>query len=160
MRNNNTQMMYVIFFSIFLGGCGGGGSSSGVEAEVAKVEVPEAEVAEADVPEAEVPEAEVAEAEVPEAEVPEAEVSETPSYETHSTNVSGVWSGTTTMFGAAVVVNVTVHQAVSDSAESPAQALTGTATLNGGAPFNVIGTKEGDAWSVSGGSGDVILSTE
>ena len=90
----------------------------------------------------------------------ESEPAEVATYETHSTNVSGVWSGTTTMFGAAVVVNVTVHQAVSDSAENPAQALTGTVTLNGGAPFNLTGTKEGDAWSVSGASAAAILSTD
>ena len=127
----NTKV-YVILFSLFLAACGGGGSDSGVTAEVSEV----AEVAE------------------------EAEVVEAPSYDTHSTNVSGVWSGTTTMFGAAVVVNVTVHQAVSDSAENPAQALTGTVTLNGGAPFNLTGTKEGDAWSVSGASAAAILSTD
>ena len=90
----------------------------------------------------------------------ESEPAEVATYETHSTNVSGVWSGTTTMLGAAVVVNVTVHQAVSDSAENPAQALTGTVTLNGGAPFNLTGTKEGDAWSVSGASATAILSTD
>ena len=88
----------------------------------------------------------------------EPEPTEVAPYETHSTNVSGVWSGTTTMLGAAVVVNVTVNQAVSDSAENPSQALTGTFILNGGAPINVTGTKEGDAWSVSGANVGNILS--
>ncbi len=90
----------------------------------------------------------------------ESEPAEVATYETHSTNVSGVWSGTTTLHGATLVVNVTVHQAVSDSAENPAQALTGTITLNGGAPFNLTGTKTGDAWSVSGASAAAILSTD
>ena len=90
----------------------------------------------------------------------EPEPTEVAPYETHSTNVSGVWSGTTTFFGVAYVMNLTVNQAVSDSAENPSQALTGTFILNGGAPINVTGTKEGDAWSVSGASADVILSTD
>jgi len=92
----------------------------------------------------------------------ESEPAEVATYETHSTNVSGVWSGTVTSpLGAAVVVIVTINQAVSDSAESPAQALTGTVTLDGGAPFNLTGTKEGDAWSVSGEApGWAVVSTD
>jgi galactitol-specific phosphotransferase system IIB component len=69
MRNNNTQMMYVIFFSIFLSACGSGGSSSGVEAEVAESGVADTEVAEGEVAESEVAEAEVAEAEEPKADL-------------------------------------------------------------------------------------------
>jgi len=82
--------------------------------------------------------------------------------ETYSTNVSGVWSGTAEMLGELdeVVVTVTVHQAVSDSVESPAQALTGTVTFNGGAPGTVTGTKDGDAWSVSGAADGAIGSID
>ena len=119
MRNRNTQTLYVIFLSIFLGACGGGGSSSGVDTGTAE-------------------------------------------HETYSTNLSGVWTGTAEMFGEfdEVVVTVTVHQAVSDSAESPAQALTGTVTLNGGSPGNLTGTKNGNGWSISGAADGVIGSIE
>ena len=109
MRNRNTQTLYVIFLSIFLGACGGGGSSSGVDTGTAE-------------------------------------------HDTYSTNLSGVWTGTAEMLGEfdEVLVTVTVHQAVSDSAESPAQALTGTVTFNGGGAGSVTGTKDSDAWNVSG----------
>ena len=85
----------------------------------------------------------------------ESEPAEVATYETHSTNLTGIW------INAEQKVTVTINQAVSDSAESPAQALTGTVTLDGGAPFNLTGTKEGDAWSVSGEApGWAVVSTD
>ena len=85
----------------------------------------------------------------------ESEPAEVATYETHSTNLTGIW------INSEQEVIVTINQAVSDSAESPAQALTGTVTLDGGAPFNLTGTKEGDAWSVSGEApGWAVVSTD
>ena len=76
-------------------------------------------------------------------------------YETHSTNISGVWTGTA--HGGATV-NITALQVAPDSAENPAQALTGTIILSGGPPIDVTGSKEGDTWSLSGASTTSILS--
>jgi hypothetical protein len=130
---------YVILFSLFLAACGGGGSDSGVKesSEVAGAGGAGGEAG---------------------AGGAGGEVAAAPSYETHSTNVSGVWSGATTVIGVAAVVNVTVNQAVSDSAENPAQALTGTITVNGVDSIDVTGTKEGDAWSLSGALDGTIVS--
>ena len=62
---------------------------------------------------------------------------------THSTNISGIW------INSEQEVIVTINQAVSDSAESPAQALTVTVD-NDGKIYELTGTKEGDVWSASG----------
>ncbi|MDP7518418.1 MAG: hypothetical protein QGI17_15050 [Arenicellales bacterium] len=126
---------YVILFSLFLAACGGGNT----ESEVEKVDTTPVDV----------------NVTVVDPGTDEPEAPEVPSYETHSTNVSGVWSGI--VDGAPVIV--TIFQATPDSAESPVQALTGSVALIG-VLFDVTGTKEGDAWSVSGASAAAILSTD
>ncbi len=68
---------------------------------------------------------------------------EVATYETHSTNLTGIW------INSEHEVIVTINQAVSDSAESPAQALTVTVD-NDGKIYELTGTKEGDVWSASG----------
>ena len=62
---------------------------------------------------------------------------------THSTNISGIW------INSEQEVIVTINQAVSDSAESPAQVLTVTVN-NDHDIYTLTGTKEGDVWSASG----------
>ncbi len=79
---------------------------------------------------------------------------------THSTNISGVWSGT---FIAPVgAVTATVNQPESDSAENPVQTLTAVLTIDLGGPvfMSVTGTKSGDTWSASGTDGTSIVSIE
>ncbi len=115
----------VVLFSLILAACGGGSSDGGGESEPAEV-AEEAVVAE------------------------EAEVEEAPSYETHSTNLTGVWLGVDSFCFLGFICNdleLTVIQAVSDSAEGPVQALTGKAFINGSST-EFTGTKEGDVWSV------------
>jgi len=114
----------VVLFSLILAACGGGSSDGGGESEPAEV-AEEAVVAE------------------------EAEVEEAPSYETHSTNLTGVWRGLDPFckVGLVCYLELTVIQAVSDSAEGPVQALTGKAFINGSST-EFTGTKEGDVWSV------------
>ena len=73
----------------------------------------------------------------------ESEPAEVATYETHSTNLTGIW------INSEQEVIVTINQAVSDSAESPAQALTVTVD-NDGDIYELTGTKEGDVWSASG----------
>jgi hypothetical protein len=124
---------YVILFSLFLAACGGGTTESGpVEKTPPDVNVT-----------------------VVDPGTDEPEAPEVPSYETHSTNISGVWTGTA--HGGATV-NITALQVAPDSAENPAQALTGTIILSGGPPIDVTGSKEGDTWSLSGASTTSILS--
>jgi hypothetical protein len=72
---------------------------------------------------------------------------------THSTNISGIW------INSEQEVIVTINQAVSDSAESPAQALTVT-VQHGADVFALTGTKSGDTWSASGTVGNSIVSIE
>ncbi|HUT76167.1 MAG TPA: hypothetical protein VM285_00680 [Polyangia bacterium] len=78
-----------------------------------------------------------------------------PTPTTFSTNISGTWSGTTTFFGSPTAVTLAVTQPTSDSAV--ALGLTGMLSLNNGAPLAVSGTKDGDAWTVSGNNGTTIL---
>ncbi len=73
----------------------------------------------------------------------ESKPAEVATYETHSTNLTGIW------INAEQKVTVTINQAVSDSAESPAQVLTVTVD-NDGDTYALTGTKEGDVWSASG----------
>ena len=73
----------------------------------------------------------------------ESKPAEVATYETHSTNLTGIW------INSEQEVIVTINQAVSDSAESPAQALTVTVD-NDGDIYELTGTKEGDVWSASG----------
>ncbi len=72
---------------------------------------------------------------------------------THSTNLTGIW------INSEHEVIVTIYQAVSDSAESPAQALTVTVEHPIGV-FALTGTKSGDTWSASGTVGGIIASIE
>ena len=127
---------YVILFSLFLAACGGGNT----ESEVEKVDTTPVDV----------------NVTVVDPGTDEPEAPEVPSYETHSTNVSGVWSGT---YGGASTVIITVHQATPDSAESPVQALTGSVALTG-VLFDVTGTKTGDAWSVNWTNAGLVYSID
>ncbi len=127
---------YVILFSLFLAACGGGNT----ESEVEKVDTTPVDV----------------NVTVVDPGTDEPEAPEVPSYETHSTNVSGVWSGT---YGGASTVIITVHQATPDSAESPVQALTGSVALTG-VLFDVTGTKTGDAWSVNWTAAGLVYSID
>ncbi len=80
----------------------------------------------------------------------ESEPAEVATYETHSTNLTGVWLGVDSFCFLGFICNdleLTVIQAVSDSAEGPVQALTGKAFINGSST-EFTGTKEGDVWSV------------
>ncbi len=128
---------YVILFSLFLAACGGGNT----ESEVEKVDTTPVDV----------------NVTVVDPGTDEPEAPEVPSYETHSTNVSGVWSGT---YGGASTVIITVHQATPDSAESPAQVLTGSVTLAGAPTFDFTGTKTGDAWSVNWTAAGLVYSID
>ncbi len=127
---------YVILFSLFLAACGGGNT----ESEVEKVDTTPVDV----------------NVTVVDPGTDEPEAPEVPSYETHSTNVSGVWSGT---YAGASTVIITVHQATPDSAESPVQALTGSVALTG-VLFDVTGTKTGDAWSVNWTNAGLVYSID
>ncbi len=124
---------YVILFSLFLAACGGGTTESGPVGKKPDVNVT-----------------------VVNPGTDEPEGPEVPSYETHSTNVSGVWSGT---YAGASTVIITVHQATPDSAESPVQALTGSVALTG-VLFDVTGTKTGDAWSVNWTAAGLVYSID
>ncbi len=124
---------YVILFSLFLAACGGGTTESGPVGKKPDVNVT-----------------------VVNPGTDEPEGPEVPSYETHSTNVSGVWSGT---YAGASTVIITVHQATPDSAESPVQALTGSVALTG-VLFDVTGTKTGDAWSVNWTNAGLVYSID
>ena len=126
---------YVILFSLFLAACGGGTTESG--------------------PVAKTPPDVIVTVVNPGTDEPEGP--EVPSYETHSTNVSGVWSGT---YAGASTVIITVHQATPDSAESPAQVLTGSVTLAGAPTFDFTGTKTGDAWSVNWTAAGLVYSID
>ena len=75
-----------------------------------------------------------------------------------STNISGTWSGTTSMFGSTVAVTLSVTQATSGRAAFTAQALTGMLTLNSGTPLPMTGTKNGDVWDLCGNAGTTIAS--
>ena len=127
---------YVILFSLFLAACGGGNT----ESEVEKVDTTPVDV----------------NVTVVDPGTDEPEAPEVPSYETHSTNVSGVWSGT---YAGASTVIITVHQATPDSAESPVQSLTGSVALTG-VLFDVTGTKTGDAWSVNWTAAGLVYSID
>jgi hypothetical protein len=85
--------------------------------------------------------------------------SSTPSEpESLSPNISGNWSGQTTMFGGLTNVTVSVSQATSDPGLTAVLPLTGTLTLNSGTPLAMTGTKQGNAWTMSGNTGDTIAS--
>jgi hypothetical protein len=132
---------YVILFSLFLAACGGGGSDSGVKesSEVAGAGGAGGEAG--------------AGGAGGEAGAGGAggEVAAAPSYETHSTNISGVWLGVDSFCLLGFLcgdLELTVVQAVSDSAESPVQALTGSFLHNGNVG-SITGTKEGDEWNIT-----------
>jgi hypothetical protein len=73
-----------------------------------------------------------------------------------SANISGNWSGQTTMFGLPTNVTVAVSQATSDPSLTTVEPLTGTVTLDNGTPLSVTGTKQGNSWTVSGNAGATI----
>ena len=132
---------YVILFSLFLAACGGGNT----ESEVEKVDTTPVDV----------------NVTVVDPGTDEPEAPEVPSYETHSTDISGVWTGVITFMGSVAVVAVTVHQAVSDSADNTSVGLVGTVNVDFGTTsptVDVTGTKTADTWSLSGSSPNVALS--
>jgi hypothetical protein len=73
-----------------------------------------------------------------------------------SPNISGNWSGQTTMFSTPTNVTVAVNQATSDPGLTAVEALTGTLTLNNGTPLAMTGTKQGNSWTMSGNAGATI----
>ncbi len=74
-----------------------------------------------------------------------------------SANISGNWSGQARLFGALTSVTLSISQPTSDSSLSGVQSLTGTVSLANGSPLAVTGSKQGDAWSVSGNSASTII---
>lgn len=74
-----------------------------------------------------------------------------PSENTFSTNISGTWSGSATVFGGTLNIRATLIQQTSSSSAAPTQAVTGTVRLvESNADISVTGTKTGNTWTVSG----------
>ena len=85
--------------------------------------------------------------------------SSTPSEpENLSANISGNWSGQATIFGSPANMTLSITQATSDKSLTTVEPLTGTLTIGTGTPLAMTGTKQGNAWSVSGNTGDTIAS--
>lgn len=80
-----------------------------------------------------------------------------PEPESLSPNISGTWSGQTTMFGAKTNVTLSISQATSNPGLNAVEPLTGTLAINNGAPLALTGSKQGNAWTVSGNNGATIV---